>query len=104
MNSEALTGRGAGGLRAAPRGPRRTDLGFRVICRGMPSPEEEEVEAGEVRRLLIPAIRVGRAETEKKKEEAAAAAASASAPRVGAGGAFIAGWGGRAETRRRGAR
>ena len=66
MNSEALTGRGAGGLRAAPRGPRRTDLGFRVIRRGMPSPEEEEVEAGEVRRLLIPAIPVGRAETEKK--------------------------------------
>jgi hypothetical protein len=32
----------------------------------MPSPEEEEVEAGEVRRLLMPAMPVGRAETEKK--------------------------------------
>ena len=61
MNSEALTGRGAGGLRAAPRGPRRTDLGFRVIRRGMPSPEEEEVEAGEVRRLLMPAMSLSRA-------------------------------------------
>ena len=66
MNSEALTGRVAGGLRAAPRAPRRADLGFRVIRRGMPSPEEEEVEAGEVRRLLMPAMPVGRAETEKK--------------------------------------
>jgi hypothetical protein len=110
VNSEALTGRVAGGLLTAPRGPRRADLGFRVIRRGMPSPEEEELDTGEVRRLLMPAMPPPAEEKKKAMveggggEAAAAAAAAASAPRVGAGGAFIAGWGGRAETRRRGAR
>ena len=62
MNSEALTGRGAGGLRAAPWVPRRADLRFRVIRRGLLSPEEEEVEVGEGRPLLMPAILVEQAE------------------------------------------
>lgn len=63
MNSEALTGRGADdGLRAALRGPRRADLRFLVTRCGRTSPEEEEVETGEVRRLLMPAMPVERAE------------------------------------------
>jgi hypothetical protein len=54
VNSEALTGRGAEGLRAAappPRGLQRADRRFRVTLLGLLSLEEEEVEAGG---LLIP--------------------------------------------------
>jgi hypothetical protein len=56
VNSEALTGRGADGLRAAtppPRGLQRTDRRFRVTLLGLLSLEEEEVAAGA---LLIPAM------------------------------------------------
>jgi len=70
-------------------------------CGKTSPPEEEEVEAGEVRRLLMPAMPVSE---EVAAAAVAAAAATTTASRVGAGEAFIAGWGGRAETRRRGAR
>lgn len=94
VNSEALTGGGADGLRAVLRGPRRADRRFRVTRCGKTSPDEEEVEAGEVRRLVMPAMPVERRRAEKEgREEVAAAAAAAAAARVGEGEAFIAGWG-----------